>query len=124
MSVFYALSFMVLTVVLITVNWRAANGRLQRNQWAGIRIPSTMRSDQAWVAGHRAALRLTPLYLLVLAGLLTALFVAVLCVSTGVAMLVGIGGLFVYVPVALYSAFVANRAAKAADKYPDDRYRQ
>jgi len=32
-----------------------AAGRLPRNYLAGIRIPSTMRSDAAWVAGHRAA---------------------------------------------------------------------
>jgi len=31
------------------------NGRLQRNGMIGLRIPSTMSSDQAWVAGHRAA---------------------------------------------------------------------
>jgi hypothetical protein len=56
---FLAFAFIVLTVVLIAVDWAAANGRLQRNQWAGIRTPSTMRSDQAWVAGSatRSALK-------------------------------------------------------------------
>ncbi len=34
----------------------AANGRLGRNMWAGIRTPSTGASDAAWLAGHRAAL--------------------------------------------------------------------
>ena len=52
------------TVLLVVLARRAANGRLARNQWAGIRTPSTLRSDRGWVAGHRAALRLTPLFLL------------------------------------------------------------
>jgi SdpI/YfhL protein family len=30
-------------------------GRLPRNILLGIRIPSTMRSDDAWRSGHRAA---------------------------------------------------------------------
>ena len=29
-------------------------GRLPRQHWAGIRLPSTMRSDEAWNAAHRA----------------------------------------------------------------------
>ncbi len=33
----------------------AAAGRLPRNLFAGIRIPSTLRSDEAWRAGHLAA---------------------------------------------------------------------
>jgi hypothetical protein len=114
-----AVSQIVITIVLITVSWRAANGRLRRNPWTGIRTPSTMRSDQAWVAGHRAALRLTLLYLVVLAAMLIAMVVAVRQASKPVANLVAIGGLFVFIPVALYSAFVASRAAKLADDHSD-----
>ena len=32
-----------------------ANGRLMRNGMVGLRIPSTMSSDEAWRAGHHAA---------------------------------------------------------------------
>ena len=32
-----------------------AEGRLHRNYWAGIRFPSTLRSDEAWQAAHLAA---------------------------------------------------------------------
>jgi hypothetical protein len=42
-------------VVVVVVGRMAAAGRLPRNLFAGIRIPSTMRSDEAWRAGHRAA---------------------------------------------------------------------
>jgi hypothetical protein len=110
-----AVSQFVITAVLIAVSWRAATGRLQRNPWTGIRTPSTMRSGAAWVAGHRAALRLTPLYLVVLAGMLAALSVAVLRASTGVVNAVAIGGLFIFIPLAICTAVVAGRAAKSVD---------
>ena len=29
-----------------------AEGRFKRNRWAGIRTPSTMKSDEAWAAAH------------------------------------------------------------------------
>ena len=35
----------------------AASGRLRRNGIAGIRTPSTMASDEAWLAAHRRAER-------------------------------------------------------------------
>jgi hypothetical protein len=119
LPVISAVGQIVITVVLIAVSWRAANGRLQRNPWGGIRTPSTMRSDQAWVAGHRAALRLAPLYVVVLAAMLIAMIVTVLYASTPVVNIVAIGGFFVFIPLALYSAFVASKAAKLADDHSD-----
>ncbi|MDR7300443.1 SdpI family protein [Haloactinomyces albus] len=40
---------------------RASDGRLRRNDFAGIRTPSTMANESAWIAGHRAARRATDL---------------------------------------------------------------
>lgn len=42
-------------VIVVALGCLAAMGRLPRNTLAGIRIPSTMRSDEAWSAGHRGA---------------------------------------------------------------------
>jgi hypothetical protein len=42
-------------LVVIGLGRMAATGRLPRNLFAGIRIPSTLRSDEAWRAGHQAA---------------------------------------------------------------------
>jgi hypothetical protein len=111
-ATFMAVTFAFLSFVLVVVDWAAASGRLRRNQWMGIRIPSTMRSDRGWVAGHRAALGLMPLHLIVGVGLL----VAVLFTPTleGVH-LVGIVGAGIFLVVAAITAIVANRAAKAVE---------
>ncbi|MGA3354285.1 MAG: SdpI family protein [Acidimicrobiales bacterium] len=50
-----ALRLAISGVVVIGLGQMAATGRLPRNLFAGIRIPSTMRSDEAWRAGHQAA---------------------------------------------------------------------
>jgi uncharacterized membrane protein len=50
-----AIRFGLTGAVMVVVGRLAATGRLPRNILAGIRIPSTMRSDEAWRAGHRAA---------------------------------------------------------------------
>jgi hypothetical protein len=41
--------------IVVVLGRMAATGRLPRNMFAGIRLPSTLRSDEAWDAGHRAA---------------------------------------------------------------------
>jgi hypothetical protein len=50
-----AISFGLSGIVVVAIGRLAAKGRLPRNLFAGIRIPSTMRSDEAWRAGHEAA---------------------------------------------------------------------
>jgi uncharacterized membrane protein len=110
------------TVLFITLARRAANGRLQRNQWIGIRTPSTLRTDRGWMAGHRAALRLTPLFLFTNVVTCVALFAVALCVSTpGVVKLVGFGVIAAIIAPVIYSAFVAGNAAKSADARRDDQ---
>lgn len=45
--------------LVIVVAERAADGRLRRNAWAGVRTRTTRSSDEAWSAAHRAAEPLT-----------------------------------------------------------------
>jgi len=42
-------------VIVFGLGRLAAAGRLPRNFVAGVRLPSTLHSDEAWLAGHRAA---------------------------------------------------------------------
>lgn len=116
---FWAFMPVLVTGVLVVVSSRAANGRIARNQWVGIRTRSTMRSDQGWVAGHRAALRLVPLYLLTTVVVWVALVVAVVYATANVVHLVGFVVLAVILALVFYSAYVANNAAKAAEGHPD-----
>ncbi|OBK40908.1 hypothetical protein A5658_20210 [Mycobacterium sp. 1245111.1] len=114
-ATFMAITFALLAFLLVAIDWAAASGRLRRNQWVGIRTRSTMRSDRAWVAGHRAALRLMPLHLLTGVGLLLAVLSAQTVERVH---LIGIGGAAVFVVVAVITAVVAGRAAKAAEGEP------
>ncbi|MEB2528367.1 hypothetical protein [Kocuria rosea] len=94
------------------VRW-AANDALGRNGSAGIRTRHTKASDEAWVAGHAAALPLVQKMVPVAAvGVPTALVVQVLGgghTGTAVAAVALVGE----VVVLLRSAGAANRAARA-----------
>ena len=45
-----------LSAYSVVMTHSGASGKLARNGIVGIRIPSTMASDAAWRAGHRAAI--------------------------------------------------------------------
>ena len=49
----YIIAAAMLLVVVVTQ--LAASGMIRRNGFVGLRIPPTMASEAAWVAGHRAA---------------------------------------------------------------------
>lgn len=106
----------ILTGVLLIRNWsRAANGKLQRNPYFGIRTPSTMRSEQAWVAGNRAALRLVPLHLLTGVVTVIALLAVAMFTSTIIVVVTGICCLAVFFALIIYTAVFASRFARSAD---------
>ncbi|WP_407319240.1 SdpI family protein [Isoptericola halotolerans] len=95
-------------VLLVRTARAAASGRLRRNQLAGIRTPSTMASDEAWLVAHVRAERPTTL-----AGWTAAasgLF-ALLPVSSVVLAVAVLTGCVVMVGLVLHGARVGGRAA-------------
>jgi hypothetical protein len=108
-----------MSVLMIVISWRVARGGLARNPYVGLRTPSTMRSDQAWIVGHRAAAHTAPLYLL---------FNTIMCASLGAAAwrgwrlvvaFIGGGGFFALIGLIICTAVIASRAARAADDHTD-----
>ncbi|MBF4552043.1 SdpI family protein [Pseudoclavibacter sp. VKM Ac-2888] len=115
----------VLSIVMIgsglLVVWMAsaaASGQLQRNSLAGIRTPSTMSSDVAWVAAHVRAKRPTMIagYL----ALATGLVVLIPMPEWGIAVVV-LGGCGALLGFVLYGARVGVQAAKAVLEAPGAR---
>jgi hypothetical protein len=111
----FSLGVFAVSAIFVTVCRRAASGQLVRNPRAGIRTPSTMRSDQAWVAGHRAAARHAPLYVVVALGISVALFACALHGMKWAVIVGGIAGVLVIVAMSIFSAVVASRTARKAD---------
>lgn len=116
LAVVFALAPILASLTLGATSWLAARGRIQRNQWVGIRTPSTMRSDRAWIAGHRASLRVAPLYILVTLATCIALYIAVNhAPSFKVVTIIGLSGFAATIVLAVLTAYLASKAARSVD---------
>ena len=94
----------------------AASGRLRRNGIAGIRTPSTMASDESWLAAHRRAERPTVLagVAAIASGLLALLLPAPVPVLAGLVIVACV----VMLGLVLWGAWVGGRAAREAVRNP------
>lgn len=97
-------------ILMVWMARAAASGRLKRNQIAGIRIPSTLASDEAWRVAHVRAKRAS-----ILAGV--AAMVSGLCVllpvpevTMAIIVLAGCAAMLGFV---FYGARVGSRAARS-----------
>ena len=118
-SVLVALVLVGAGLLVASVTRRAADGRLPRNDVAGLRTRATLRSDAAWRAGHAAARGASDAAGAALA--LTGLAAAAARDAGGLAAVVVGGSLVVLVLVAV-AAVRAGRAARAAGPPGSTRY--
>jgi hypothetical protein len=96
----------VAAIVTVVVTLLSARGVIRRNRFVGVRTSATMRDDDSWIRGHRAAVRPT-----IIAAVMTGL-VGGVCVSLGepnsVSAILMCAG--VLVAGALWSVVAAHRA--------------
>ncbi|MBM7480332.1 SdpI family protein [Oerskovia jenensis] len=119
------LAVWIIVAVALVVAWLTylgATDRMTRNGLIGIRTPATQRSDAAWIAGHRAALKVV----LPGAALVTALAVVASVLgpdgATDVVFFVVAGALLTE---GIAAAAVAEVAARGADLgHGDERAEQ
>lgn len=116
-SVVTGLVLLLVGLLLCWMALRSAKGSLKRNPWAGIRIPSTMASEAAWDAGHRAAV--LPM---MVAGVGPAAVGALLLTrpSGGTALTVIALSSFWLVGWLVVATVLASRSARALGAPPDD----
>lgn len=101
-------------VLLVWMAHAAASGRLKRNSIAGIRTPSTMVSDEAWLTAHVRAKRPTihAGFASVATGLIALIPISEVVLATTV-----LTGCIAMLGFVLYGARVGSRAAvKTSDR--------
>jgi len=95
---------------------RMGDGRFKRNRWAGIRTPSTMKSDEAWRTAHEAG---APLMrsagTLGAAGGLTGIVASLLGGSEGVVVGLILAGVAAMTVLLILATVRGARAARELD---------
>lgn len=113
--IFILFSVAFLPAVGIFVTGQAAEGRMDRNASSGIRTRHTRASDEAWIAGHRAALPVVK-GMWPVAALGTLLAVGAQILAGGPSGIVlALVTLLAETAVLVRAASIANRAARAGD---------
>ncbi|UFU02053.1 SdpI family protein [Ruania suaedae] len=102
-------------VAIVVVARRAAQGRIGRNQIAGIRTAATLASDEAWLAAHRAGEPLMRLggWLCALTGAVTAVLAWLELDNAWLLGAVLLGGTALVLVAVIGSAARGQRAARA-----------
>lgn len=116
MAWFLAILSMVAGIVLFVVGHLTADDKLPRNHFAGARTRATLKSDEAWYAGQRAAA--IPLQAAGAFAILGGVIMAVCHPDTATAGYFGLVIAAFVVGAAIVGGIKANRAATAAPDLP------
>jgi hypothetical protein len=103
-----------LTALLVAVlSQLGGNGVLGRNGFIGLRIPSTMFSDEGWRAGHHAAAR--PAWIGFVATTLAAIVGLVFIRTDSGSIVISIIVGAIFLATLIWVVVVANMAARSAE---------
>lgn len=117
--IFLGASFISIGFGLWVLAERTADGRIAKNSYAGIRLPSTLKSDKAWIASHRAARVDIQVGATIMA--ITGACVAVTASNNELALLAVWVGTPLFSGAFFMSIYTANKAAKKCRPSSDTR---
>ncbi|MEL4505734.1 SdpI family protein [Luteococcus sp. H138] len=111
-----SLTDVICGVLMVVLGWMGAHGTLKRNGWAGIRVPATMKSDEAWRVAHAASsgwLIASGVVCLVVGLAVLALVASGLSANAG--NLIGLAGIGAMTVLVIVGAVVGIRAANRVE---------